>query len=232
MRTPSPVKPAACAACVLVTVRCLENAGLGSYTTGSAGGAAGGGSGRTTVSLPPPPPQPANTTRPILPKATRQAWASALRCKSIFPPEVDNGHAHRTDCTHDRPVARVSDGSATRTIAPAFKLLKRCAGLRHCSTPPHNRPMRQRPRLIQRPRRRSHPLESPMSDVVIVGAKRTAIGSFLGQFTGVPTPQLGVAAITGALEQAGIAPDQVQEVIMGCVLPAGLGQAPARQAAL
>ncbi|KGM57833.1 acetyl-CoA acetyltransferase [Lysobacter arseniciresistens ZS79] len=71
-----------------------------------------------------------------------------------------------------------------------------------------------------------------MNDVVIVGAKRTAIGSFLGQFTGVPTPQLGVAAITGALEQAGVAPDQVGEVIMGCVLPAGLGQAPARQAAL
>jgi acetyl-CoA C-acetyltransferase len=71
-----------------------------------------------------------------------------------------------------------------------------------------------------------------MSDVVIVGAKRTAIGSFLGQFTGVPTPTLGAAAITGALEQAGIAPDQVEEVIMGCVLPAGLGQAPARQAAL
>jgi acetyl-CoA C-acetyltransferase len=71
-----------------------------------------------------------------------------------------------------------------------------------------------------------------MSDVVIVGAKRTAIGSFLGQFTGVPTPQLGTAAITGALEQAGVAPDQVEEVIMGCVLPAGLGQAPARQAAL
>jgi len=71
-----------------------------------------------------------------------------------------------------------------------------------------------------------------MSDVVIVGAKRTAIGSFLGQFTGVPTPKLGSAAITGALEQAGLAPDQVEEVIMGCVLPAGLGQAPARQAAL
>src|SRR5688500_15552405 len=71
-----------------------------------------------------------------------------------------------------------------------------------------------------------------MSDVVIVGAKRTAIGSFLGQFTGVPTPTLGAAAITGALEQAGVAPDQVDEVIMGCVLPAGLGQAPARQAAL
>ncbi|QNP40503.1 thiolase family protein [Lysobacter solisilvae (ex Woo and Kim 2020)] len=71
-----------------------------------------------------------------------------------------------------------------------------------------------------------------MSDVVIVGAKRTAIGSFLGQFTGVPTPTLGAAAISGALAQAGIAPDQVDEVIMGCVLPAGLGQAPARQASL
>ena len=70
------------------------------------------------------------------------------------------------------------------------------------------------------------------SDVVIVGAKRTAIGSFLGQFTGVPTPQLGSAAITGALAHAGLAPDQVDEVIMGCVLPAGLGQAPARQASL
>ncbi len=71
-----------------------------------------------------------------------------------------------------------------------------------------------------------------MSDIVIVGAKRTAIGSFLGQFTGVPTPTLGAAAIRGALDHAGVAPDQVDEVIMGCVLPAGLGQAPARQAAL
>ena len=71
-----------------------------------------------------------------------------------------------------------------------------------------------------------------MSDVVIVGAKRTAIGSFLGQFTGVPTPALGTAAITGALGHAGLAADQVEEVILGCVLPAGLGQAPARQAAL
>ncbi len=69
-----------------------------------------------------------------------------------------------------------------------------------------------------------------MQDVVIVGAKRTAIGSFLGQFTGVPTPTLGATAIQGALEHAGLAADQVDEVIMGCVLPAGLGQAPARQA--
>ena len=69
-----------------------------------------------------------------------------------------------------------------------------------------------------------------MSDIVILGAKRTAIGSFLGQFNGVPTPTLGAAAIRGALEHAGLAADQVDEVIMGCVLPAGLGQAPARQA--
>ncbi len=69
-----------------------------------------------------------------------------------------------------------------------------------------------------------------MSDIVIVGAKRTAIGSFLGQFTGVPTPTLGATAIQGALDHAGLAADQVDEVIMGCVLPAGLGQAPARQA--
>ena len=69
-----------------------------------------------------------------------------------------------------------------------------------------------------------------MSDIVIVGAKRTAIGSFLGQFTGVPSPTLGATAIQGALDHAGIAADQVDEVIMGCVLPAGLGQAPARQA--
>ena len=71
-----------------------------------------------------------------------------------------------------------------------------------------------------------------MSDVVIVGAKRTAIGSFLGQFTGVPTPTLGATAIRAALEHAGLGADAVSEVIMGCVLPAGLGQAPARQAAL
>jgi acetyl-CoA C-acetyltransferase len=73
-----------------------------------------------------------------------------------------------------------------------------------------------------------------MSDVhvVIAGAKRTAIGSFLGQFTGVPTPKLGAAAIRAALEQSGVAAADVSEVIMGCVLPANLGQAPARQAAL
>ena len=71
-----------------------------------------------------------------------------------------------------------------------------------------------------------------MSDIVIVGAKRTAIGSLLGQFTGVPSPTLGATAIKAALEQSGVAPADVSEVIMGCVLPANLGQAPARQASI
>src|SRR5690349_11997907 len=71
-----------------------------------------------------------------------------------------------------------------------------------------------------------------MSDIVIVGAKRTAIGSMHGQFTGVPTTTLGATAIKAALEQSGLGGDDVSEVIMGCVLPANLGQAPARQASL
>ena len=71
-----------------------------------------------------------------------------------------------------------------------------------------------------------------MSDVVIVGAKRTALGALLGQFTGVPATTLGATAIKAAVEQSGLPADAVSEVIMGCVLPAGLGQAPARQAAI
>jgi acetyl-CoA C-acetyltransferase len=71
-----------------------------------------------------------------------------------------------------------------------------------------------------------------MSSVVIVGARRTALGSLLGQFTGVPATTLGATAIRAALAQSGVAAEAVSEVIMGCVLPAGLGQAPARQAAI
>ena len=70
------------------------------------------------------------------------------------------------------------------------------------------------------------------STVVIVGAKRTPIASFNGAFANVPAPKLGAIAIRAALEQSGVAPADVSEVLMGCVLPAGLGQAPARQAAL
>ncbi|WP_313343096.1 acetyl-CoA C-acyltransferase [Stenotrophomonas sp.] len=71
-----------------------------------------------------------------------------------------------------------------------------------------------------------------MPNIVIAAAKRTAIGSFLGQFNGVPTPTLGATAIAAALEQSGVPAADVSEVIMGCVLPANLGQAPARQAAV
>jgi len=68
--------------------------------------------------------------------------------------------------------------------------------------------------------------------VVIVSAARTPLGAFQGELKDFAAPQLGAAAIRAAVERARIKPDQVQEVIMGCVLPAGQGQAPARQAAL
>jgi acetyl-CoA C-acetyltransferase len=71
-----------------------------------------------------------------------------------------------------------------------------------------------------------------MSDVVIVSAKRTPIGAFLGVLSPLTAPQLGAAAAKAAIEAAGVPSADIQEVIMGCVLPAGLGQAPARQAAL
>jgi acetyl-CoA C-acetyltransferase len=69
-------------------------------------------------------------------------------------------------------------------------------------------------------------------DVVIVAAKRTPIGAFQGALAPVTAPQLGSAAIRAAIEAAGLQGGDIQEVIMGCVLSAGLGQAPARQAAL
>jgi acetyl-CoA C-acetyltransferase len=69
-------------------------------------------------------------------------------------------------------------------------------------------------------------------EVVIVSAKRTPIGAFQGVFAPVSAPQLGSAAIKAAVESSGIKPGDIEEVIMGCVLSAGLGQAPARQAAL
>ena len=71
-----------------------------------------------------------------------------------------------------------------------------------------------------------------MTEIFIAGAKRTAIGSFQGQFDGVPATQLGSTAIRAALNDSGLAADAIDEVFMGCVLPANLGQAPARQASL
>jgi acetyl-CoA C-acetyltransferase len=71
-----------------------------------------------------------------------------------------------------------------------------------------------------------------MKDVVILSATRTPIGAFQGVLSPATAPQLGAAAIKGALAAAKLGGADLQEVIMGCVLPAGLGQAPARQASL
>ena len=68
--------------------------------------------------------------------------------------------------------------------------------------------------------------------IVIVSAARTPMAAFQGEFASVTAPQLGAVAIRAAVERAGIKPEQVEEVVFGCVLPAGQGQAPARQAAL
>ncbi len=68
--------------------------------------------------------------------------------------------------------------------------------------------------------------------IVIVGCSRTPMGAFQGELKGFSAPELGAAAIRAAVERAKIRPEEVQEVLMGCVLPAGQGQAPARQASL
>ena len=68
--------------------------------------------------------------------------------------------------------------------------------------------------------------------IVIVGAARTPMGGFLGDFKDVAAPALGARAISAAVERAGVPPESVDEILMGCVLPAGQGQAPARQASL
>src|SRR5215212_9071465 len=70
-----------------------------------------------------------------------------------------------------------------------------------------------------------------MKEVYIISAVRTPFGSFGGGLKDLPATKLGAAAIKAAIERAGIKPDQVDEVLMGCVIQANLGQAPARQAA-
>ncbi|MEO1603522.1 MAG: acetyl-CoA C-acyltransferase, partial [Pseudomonadota bacterium] len=69
-----------------------------------------------------------------------------------------------------------------------------------------------------------------MDEIVILGAARTPMGGFQGELSGATAPELGAVAIRAALERAGVAADSVDELLMGCVLPAGQGQAPARQA--
>src|SRR2546421_12600862 len=71
-----------------------------------------------------------------------------------------------------------------------------------------------------------------MSSSYIVAARRTPIGKLLGSLSAVPAPQLAAAAIRAALGDAAIAPERIDHVILGNVLSAGIGQAPARQAAI
>jgi acetyl-CoA C-acetyltransferase len=75
-------------------------------------------------------------------------------------------------------------------------------------------------------------MTSDPNAIVIVGAARTPLGGFQGCFSGLTAPELGAVAVRAALERSGVAAAAVYELLMGCVLPAGLGQAPARQAAL
>jgi len=73
---------------------------------------------------------------------------------------------------------------------------------------------------------------SNQREVVIVSACRTPVGRFLGGLSTIPAPHLGAIAVKEAVRRAGVAPESINEVLMGCVVPAGQGQAPARQAAI
>ena len=75
-------------------------------------------------------------------------------------------------------------------------------------------------------------MKSTSEPVVIVAAKRTPMGAFQGQFKSLSSPQLAAAAIAAAVEQSEVNGEDFSEAILGCVLPAGVGQAPARQAVL
>src|SRR5690606_8855711 len=110
------------------------------------------------------------------------------------------------------------------------------AGVRGAGAPYHREPNAE---WRSDPSRRSAAhcctLRSPpmqQDPAVIVGSTRTTIGALQGELAGVPAPQLGATAIRAAVERSGLPAEAVQEILMGCVLPAGLGQAPARQAAL
>ena len=70
------------------------------------------------------------------------------------------------------------------------------------------------------------------ANIVITGFARTPMGSFQGSLSSEKAPNLGSIAIKGAIKKAGIKAEDIDDLVMGCVLPAGMGQAPARQAAL
>ena len=75
-------------------------------------------------------------------------------------------------------------------------------------------------------------MSAQLPEIVFLSAARTAIGSFQGALSSLTAPQLGSVALAGAIDRAGLEPGQIDHVYMGCVLPAGLGQAPARQASM
>src|SRR5258706_14160527 len=76
------------------------------------------------------------------------------------------------------------------------------------------------------------PMTQTSDPVVIASYARTPMGGFQGVFAPVKATELGAAAVRAAVERSGAPADAVQQIVMGCVLPAGLGQAPARQAAI
>src|SRR5689334_3437440 len=76
-------------------------------------------------------------------------------------------------------------------------------------------------------------MSNTASDPIVIAAyARTPMGGFQGVFAPVKATELGAAAVKAAVERAKVSPDAIEQILMGCVLPAGLGQAPARQAAL
>ena len=75
-------------------------------------------------------------------------------------------------------------------------------------------------------------MTQPADPIVIAAAARTPMGGFQGSLASLKATDLGAAAVRAAVERAGVAPEAVEQIFMGCVLPAGLGQAPARQAAI
>src|SRR5215212_4143417 len=84
----------------------------------------------------------------------------------------------------------------------------------------------------RRARKGSEAVMAERREAVIISAARTPTGKFLGSLKGFTAPQLGAIVVRESVRRAGIAPEDVDEVIMGCVIQAGLGQNPARQAAL
>src|SRR5271166_979184 len=81
------------------------------------------------------------------------------------------------------------------------------------------------------PSRQENPMSERSDPIVIAASVRTPLGRFQGELSPIAAPRLGSTVIKAAVERAGLKPDRIDEVLMGCVLPAGQGQAPARQAA-